>query len=182
VFSDLLGHPEVTEETVLAGRVGIMALHAGIESGTGMLAHRMAERTGASRYVVTQSDALRWHVPSAHYDPRESRSLASFLDHVTFAISLHGFGREHLPKTVLVGGGDTDLQQQFAPHLRRTTSVNVLAGDDVPPGLRGRHPHNPVNLVSGGGIQLEMSALCRENPLADQLIDSMVQFVDELRS
>ncbi len=178
MFSELLAHPEVTEETTLTGAVGVMALHAGMESGTGVLARQIAERTGASRYLVTQSPSLRWHVPSACYDPAASLSLSAFLDHVEFVVSLHGFGREHLPRTVLVGGANRVLPSQMARHLHRTTSMNILTGPAVPSGLRGRHPNNPVNLAFGGGVQLELSMACREGALAEELVDSIATFID----
>lgn len=177
MFRSLLAHPEVTEEATLATSVGVMALHAGIESGTGILAERIAERTGASRYLVTQSPSLRWHVPSTQYDPCASIRLSAFLHHVDFVVSLHGFGRKHLPRTILVGGADADVSVRIAGHLRRTTSMNILVGEDVPRGLRGRHPDNPVNLASQGGVQLELSATCRQGELGRELVESVSEFI-----
>ena len=177
VFDQLLAHPEVSEHLRLASTVGVMALHGGIEKETDAIAAEVASRTGASLYLVHQSERLRWHVPSIHYDPGASEQLASFLDHVDVAVSLHGFGRRHLRRAVLVGGASDSLSDDMSRRLRSATSLNVLTGDEIPPGLQGRHPANPVNLPSGGGVQLELSHSCRHVPHVEPLIDAISGFV-----
>ena len=177
MFDQLLAHPEVTEHLRLGSTVGVMALHGGIEKETDVIAAEIASRTDASLYVVRQSEQLRWHVPSIRYDPGASEQLAAFLDHVDVAVSLHGFGRHHLKRTVLVGGGSAELADDMSRRLRSTTDLNVLTGDEIPRGLRGRHPANPVNLPRGGGVQLELSHSCRHAPHVEPLIDAISGFL-----
>ena len=177
VFDQLLAHPEVSERLELASTVGVMALHGGIEKETDAIAAEVASRTGASLYLVHQSERLRWHVPSIQYDPGASEQLASFLDHIDVAVSVHGFGRRHLKRTVLVGGASDALAAEMSHRLRSTTSLNVLTGDAIPPGLEGRHPSNPVNLPRGGGVQLELSHSCRHAPHVEPLIDAVSSFL-----
>jgi phage replication-related protein YjqB (UPF0714/DUF867 family) len=154
-----------------------MALHGGIERETETIAAEIAARTGASLYLVHQSESLRWHVPSIRYDPAASERLASFLDHVDVAVSVHGFGRRHLKRTVLVGGASEGLAVEMSLQLRTSTSLNVLTGDEIPAGLKGRHPANPVNLPRGGGVQLELSHSCRHAPHVEPLIETVSAFV-----
>ena len=177
VFDQLLAHPEVTEHLRLASNVGVMALHGGIEKETDTIAAEVAARAGASLYLVHQSEHLRWHVPSIQYDPAASQQLSSFLDHVDVAVSLHGFGRRHLKRTVLVGGASDGLAAEMSRRLRGATSLNVLTGDEIPRGLEGRHPANPVNLPRGGGVQLELSHGCRHAPHVGRLIDAVTGFL-----
>lgn len=181
VFDHLLAHPEVSEHLRLASNVGVMALHGGIEKETEKIAADVASRTGASLYLVHQSERLRWHVPSIQYDPGASEQLASFLDHIDVAVSVHGFGRSHLKRTVLVGGASDGLADEMSQRLRDTTTLNVLTGDEIPPGLEGRHPANPVNLPRGGGVQLELSHSCRHAPHVGPLIDAIAGFVLDRR-
>lgn len=181
VFDELLAHPEVSEHLELASTVGVMALHGGIEKETDKIAAEVASRTGASLYLVHQSERLRWHVPSIRYDPAHSDRLARFLDHVEIAVSFHGFGRRHLKRTVLVGGGSTGLAAEVSQRLRGATGLNVLTGDEIPPGLKGRHPANPVNLPRGGGVQLELSHSCRHAPYVEPLIDTISGFIRDWR-
>ncbi len=154
-----------------------MALHGGIEKETDAIASAIAARTGASLYLVHQSERLRWHVPSIQYDPGASELLAQFLDHIDVAVSLHGFGRKHLMRTVLVGGGSKELASEMSDRLRQSTELTILTGEQIPPGLKGRHPANPVNLPRGGGVQLEMSHGCRHTPHVEPLIDAVAGFV-----
>lgn len=178
MLADLLNHDSVTETVEIAGPIGVMALHGGLEADTETIAARIAARSGASRYTVTQGPDLRWHVPSIAYDPAESAALTEFLTHVRAVVSLHGFGRAHLRHTVLVGGRNRDLGEEVADALRRRTELTVLDGDDVPEGLRGTHPANPVNLAERAGVQLELSPGCRAEPHVDRLIDTVSAVID----
>jgi len=75
MFDELLATTGV-EETVRPGsRVGVCALHGGLEQGTAEIAETVARRAGASFYAVVQPDDLRWHVPSHRYDPAVSDEL-----------------------------------------------------------------------------------------------------------
>ena len=180
MFDQLLAHPEVSEHLRLTSNVGVMALHGGIEKETDAIAAEVASRAGASLYLVHQSERLRWHVPSIQYDPGASEQLATFLGHVDVAVSVHGFGRRHLERTVLVGGASDGLAAEMSRRLRSATSLNVLTGDEIPRGLKGRHPANPVNLTRGGGVQLELSHSCRYAPHVEPLVDAISGFLRDL--
>src|SRR5665811_1784941 len=101
MLSDFIAHPDVRETMHLAGSVGVMAIHGGVERHTDSIAHTVADRTGASRSVVTQPPDLGWHIPSTGYDPGQSPALERFLARVGTVVSIHGFGREHMRRSVL---------------------------------------------------------------------------------
>jgi phage replication-related protein YjqB (UPF0714/DUF867 family) len=162
-WSDLLDHPDVVEVSVLAGPVGLMAFHGGLEGGTLEIATAAAAASGASLYTVAQPAGLRWHVPSNTVDPARSPALATWLVHVQVAIALHGYGRVARPRQVLLGGTNRDLAAQL-----RTALTGRLVGfeiiDDlplIPAELRGLHPANPVNRAAGGGVQVELPPSAR---------------------
>lgn len=162
MLRELLAHPGVVEELRLAGPVGVMALHGGIEEHTAGLARQIADRAGASLYVVEQPSHLAWHVPSTSFDPRDSHRLTRFLERARMVLSVHGFGRPHLRRTVLLGGRNRRLASELATELARRTDLVVV--DDlerIPRGLRGLHPANPVNLAERRGVQIELSASAR---------------------
>jgi phage replication-related protein YjqB (UPF0714/DUF867 family) len=159
VFADLLAHPGVTEELVVGSRFGVMAFHGGsLERMTEVIARRVAAASGSSLYVVAQPEDFRWHLPSQEFDPTHSARLTSFLDHVDVAMAIHGFGRPSMFTTVLLGGSNRSLAAEVAgaarPPLPEYSFVDDL--DAIPPELRGLHPDNPVNLVRGGGVQVEL--------------------------
>jgi phage replication-related protein YjqB (UPF0714/DUF867 family) len=161
-FSGLLATHGVEERTVLRSRFGFLALHGGLEQATAELATEAAARSGASLYAVVQPPDLRWHVPSHHFDPAQSEALAAFVDHVDVVVSLHGYGglrgSDDRWTTVLLGGGNRTLAAQLAVALRRALPHYTWLDDveRIPAHLRGVHPANPVNLVAGGGAQLEL--------------------------
>ena len=80
MLDELLATDGVLEESVLRGRVGFMALHAGLETATYEIASEAAEASGASFYAVRQPWSLYWHVPSIQFDPSLSPALSAFLD------------------------------------------------------------------------------------------------------
>lgn len=182
MLSDLIAHPDVCETMHLAGSVGVMAIHGGVERHTDSIAHAVADRTGASRYVVTQPPDLGWHIPSTGYDPDHSPALQRFLARVGAVVSIHGFGRDHLRRSVLVGGANASLREQMAEALGRHTTLDVVTGDGIPRGLRGTHPSNPVNLARSGGVQLELSHFCRTPPNVGPLIEALVEVVENAQS
>lgn len=159
-FAELLAHPEVVQTLELASRAGFLALHGGLEPGTGELASAAATRSGASSYVVRQPHDLKHHVPSVLADPADAPDLAAFLDHVEVVISVHGYWsrREELGHAILVGGARRQLVQELAWRLRRALpEVSVVDDPEaIPPDLRGLDPRNPVNRASAGGVQLEL--------------------------
>jgi len=160
VLAELLAHPGVEEEARLGSRFGVLAFHGGnLERGTDAIAAAAADAAGASLYAVRQPPDLRWHVPSVAFDPAHSPALAGFLDHVEVAVAVHGYGREGMWTTLLLGGTNRDLARRLGDELRAAlgggfTVVDELA--DVPVELRGVHPRNPVNRPAGGGVQLEL--------------------------
>ena len=165
MLRELLAHPLVSEEMRLGGPVGVMAIHGGIEAGTAEMARELVAATGASLYLVEQPGDLSWHLPSIHYDPAHSHRLSAFLGHVRTVVSLHGFGRVHLPRTVLVGGRNDALRTQVASGLRAGTGLRIVDDfEEIPRPLRGRHPANPVNIPVEAGVQLELSGTARLLP------------------
>ncbi len=171
LLAELLATEGVREEVAIRGQVGVMALHGGLEIATSSAARRCAELSGASLYTVEQPSDFRWHVPSTAFDPRESPGLERFLSHVLVAVSFHGFGRRRLEDSVLVGGRNTRLRRRIAYALDALTSLRVVTADDeIPAGLRGTHPANPVNLPSHGGVQLELSPQARRPEPLDELV------------
>lgn len=159
MFADLLREPGVVETCRLGTAFGFMAFHGGsLEVGTDLIAADAAERSGASLYTVSQPDDLNWHIPSKLVAPAASPALAEFLDHVDAVVALHGFGRDGLFTSLLLGGQDRALaawlRGQVAPALPHYDLIDDL--DAIPVALRGLHPDNPVNLARGGGVQLEL--------------------------
>ena len=159
MLSELLTHEGVEETAELRSTVGFMALHGGsLERGTAEIAHQAAHRAGASYYGVTQPEHLRWHVPSAAFDPDHSPTLAAFIDHVDVALAIHGYGRPELFTTVLLGGHNRTLCDRIARTLSRALPEYTFETDldRIPRELRGQNPANPVNLPRFGGAQIEL--------------------------
>ena len=158
-FADLLDHDGVEEDLVLRGTFGFMAFHGGnLEEGTDVIAAAAAEASGASLYAVRQPADLRWHIPSVEVVPDDSAALAAFLDHVDVAVAVHGFGRQGMWTTLLLGGRHRALATHVAGHLRATMPSYTVVDDldEIPPELRGVHRANPVNRCAAGGVQLEL--------------------------
>jgi phage replication-related protein YjqB (UPF0714/DUF867 family) len=172
VLDELLATEGVEERFAAGSRFGLCALHGGLEQGTAEVAEAAARASGASFYAVVQPEGFRWHVPSHRYDPSCSGALRAFVDHVDVVISVHGFGglrdADDRWTTALLGGTNRGLADELAaalatalPGYRWITDLGV-----IPPHLRGLHPGNPVNLVAGGGVQLELPPRVRR-PGAD---------------
>ena len=158
-FRTLLDTPGVVEHSVLRSSFGFMAFHGGnLERTTDEIAACAAERAGASLYTVTQPFPLREHLPSSSVRAEESAPLAAFLAHVDVVIAVHGYGREGLWTSMLLGGSNRPLARHLASHLR-IQLPNFAAIDDldeIPSELRGMHHHNPVNQPRLGGVQIEL--------------------------
>lgn len=159
MLRDLLRTEGVREDAVLRSRVGFLAVHGGsLERGTDLVAEAAAERAGASFYAVRQPEDLRWHLPSTAFDPAASPALASVLDHCDVVLSVHGFGREGMFTSLLLGGQNRRLAAHVASHLRAGlpgyAAVDDL--DAIPASLRGLHPDNPVNRTRRAGVQIEL--------------------------
>lgn len=158
-FARLLAEPGVEEERELRGPLGFLAFHGGsLERMTDVVAAAAAERSGASLYAVRQPPELRWHIPSTSVTPDASPALASFVEHVSVAIALHGFGRDGMWTSILLGGTNRRLASHVASRLRPALPDYGVVDDleSIPVELRGVHPRNPVNLPAGGGVQVEL--------------------------
>ena len=188
----------VVEHCVLRSqRVGFLSLHGGLEATTFEIAAEAARRSDASLYAVVQPEDLRWHLPSQRFDPTESLQLGAFCNHVTTAISLHGYGglvaREERWTTVVVGGSDrvaaASLSEALRVALPQYTFVDDL--DEIPVQYRGVHTANPVNRTRAGGVQLELPPRIRGNspvwaetprndhgfvPVTETLVDVLAAF------
>jgi phage replication-related protein YjqB (UPF0714/DUF867 family) len=143
----------------LRSSIGFLAFHGGsLERQTDVIAIDAAERAGASVYAVVQPPTMRWHIPSTSVSPEESEALRSFVDHVDVAIAIHGYGRDGFWTTLLLGGTNRPLAAHLASHLEPVLPDYSLVHDldAIPIDLRGVHPRNPVNLPTGGGVQLEL--------------------------
>jgi phage replication-related protein YjqB (UPF0714/DUF867 family) len=162
MLDELLATTGVEERLVPGSRVGVCALHGGLEQGTAEIAETVAMIAGASFYAVVQPDDLHWHVPSHRYDPALSDGLRAFLASIDVVISVHGFGgvrdADDRWTTALLGGTNRELAAELGatlstalPQYRWIADLEV-----IPRHLRGLHPANPVNLVPHGGVQLEL--------------------------
>lgn len=183
---------------MLGSRVGVMAYHGGdLEVGTDQIADLVVERTGASLYAIRQPDGMRHHLPSKRFRPEQSERLATFVDHVEVAVTLHGYGRRSMFRTVLLGGRNRPLAAIVARSLRRTLpSYEVIDDlDHIPAELRGVHLHNPVNLPAQQGVQVELPPRVRGNgpfwngwdggfptPHTERLVDGLVDAISAFRA
>ncbi len=150
----------------LRSRFGFLAFHGGsLEERTDVIAAAAAEQAGASYYGVLQPADLQWHIPSTQVGPADSSALGAFLDHVEVAVAVHGYGRMGYWTTLLVGGGNRDLAARLGVALAGALPAYQVVTDleRIPAGLRGLHRDNPVNLPSGGGVQLELPPRVRGN-------------------
>jgi len=158
-FARLLEQDGVREELKLRSTFGFMAFHGGrLEEVTDDVARTAAERSGASLYAVMQPESDQWHIPSHRVTVDQSRHLAAFMNHVDVVLSIHGYGRQHMWRTLLLGGQNRELAEHVAveliPRLHHYEIVTDL--DTIPAPLRGLHDRNPVNQVRGGGVQIEL--------------------------
>lgn len=159
VLADLLACPGVVEEAGLGTSMGVLAYHGGsLERVTDVVAREVADRTGASYYAVVQPEGLEHHIPSTAIDPRDSVALRAVLDRVDTVVTIHGYGRRHLVRTILVGGRNRALAAHVGDRLRAGLPDFDVVDDlqVIPAGLRGLHARNPVNLPANAGVQLEL--------------------------
>jgi phage replication-related protein YjqB (UPF0714/DUF867 family) len=158
-FAELLALPDVHEHVFLGSTFGYMAFHGGnLERMTDEIATVAAERSGASLYTVVQDYPLREHLPSTQVSPDASPKLAGFLAHVDVVIAIHGYGRQGMWTSLLLGGRNRVLANQLGDNLRAALPdyeiVDELA--DVPTDLSGQHRDNPCNRPRLAGVQLEL--------------------------
>lgn len=147
-------------------RFGFMAFHGGsLEERTDLIAAQAAQGSGASYYAVLLPADLQWHIPSTKVRAADSQKLAAFLDHVDEVVAVHGFGRDGLWTSLLVGGSNRALAEHVAEAMTSALpAYTVLTDlDQIPAGLRGLHPDNPCNQPRNGGVQLELPPRVRGN-------------------
>lgn len=166
-LAELLRQSDVDEVLELRSpHLGFMAFHGGrLEKATDAVASEAAEHCGASYYGIVQHTDPVTHVSSKYVDPRESKQLAAFLDHVETVITIHGYGRQRLRWSLLLGGRNRTIAAHVAGHLRKgLPQYDVLDDlDAIPRELAGQHEDNPVNRARGGGVQIELPPLLRWN-------------------
>ena len=187
-FAELLATPGVHEESVLRSTFGFMAFHGGnLERITDDIARTAAERSGASYYGVIQDYPLREHLPSIEVNPRSSPVLAAFVAHVDIVVAIHGYGRDGLWTSLLLGGTNRELASAvarvLAPKLPGYTIIDDL--ETIPKELRGLHPQNPVNLPRLGGVQIELPPRIRgltPGAASMERIDGRIAPTDDLIS
>lgn len=181
-WGELLSHPEVEERSVIGRRFGLMAFHGGLEVGTAEIAESAAAASGASLYVVEQPAALRWHVPSHAVAPAESPLLKAWLAHVDVVIALHGYGRLHQPRRILLGGRNRALAARLGTYLcHRLPRLRVVTDlDEIPKELRGLHRDNPVNRAPNRGVQVELPPSARDRRLDRRAPDRVSEALADL--
>ena len=71
---------------------------------------------------------------------------------------MHGYGRDGMWTSLLLGGRDRALAQELGAALRPALAGYEVVDDldAIPVDLRGLHAENPVNKVRAGGVQLEL--------------------------
>jgi phage replication-related protein YjqB (UPF0714/DUF867 family) len=164
VLSDLLARDDVTEELDLRSRFGFMAFHGGtLERATDVIAREAAAQADASYYGVVQTAEEPVHFPSTDVHPTHSDSLARFFDHVDVVVTVHGYGRRQLMRTVLLGGRNRELAEHVASRARAALPGYTFRTDlaSMPKGLTGQHRRNPVNLPPQQGLQIELPPALR---------------------
>jgi phage replication-related protein YjqB (UPF0714/DUF867 family) len=161
-FADMLARTDVRLRP--GGRVGVLALHGGLEGGTAELADALAGDTGCAALTFRQDDG-DWslHLPSTAYDPGLCPPLARFLSAVEVVVSVHGYQDRTREERVLLGGRNRRLAAvtgariaEYAPDYRTVVRLR-----EIPPHLRGVEPANPVNRAPGSGVQLELPPRAR---------------------
>lgn len=166
-FREFLARDEVIERCRIGSRFGVMAYHGGnLERTTDAIANAVAEKTGASLYTVTQAHPHRHHLPSIDIDPHQSDALRAFFEQVDIVVTVHGYGRRHLWRHLLLGGQNRALALHLAKHLRSDLSSRYRVIDDldeIPKPLRGQHARNPVNRPADSGVQIELPPTLRWN-------------------
>ena len=159
MLAELLASPGVREECVLRSTFGFMAFHGGsLEEMTDVIAADAAERSGASYYGLLQPEDLQWHIPSHKLSPKDSPAMQAFIDHVDVVVTVHGFGRQALFTSLLLGGRNRALAAHVARFLQpRLPAYEIRSDlDTIPADLRGQHLANPVNLPRHQGVQIEL--------------------------
>ena len=158
-FGRLLAEPGVVEHCELRSRFGFMAFHGGaLERQTDRIARAAADASDASLYVIEHPPPEPAHFPSTDVRRDQSPILHGFLDHVEVVVTIHGFGRQGLFTSLLLGGRNRGLAATMRAALSDALPDYQIVDDldAIPRELRGLHHANPVNVPPDGGVQLEL--------------------------
>ena len=164
--TSLLETSDAYEELEIRSKVGLMAYHGGtLEKATDAIARETAALCGASYYGLIQTNDDPLHFPSTKLFEYASENLNVFFRHVRVVITIHGYGREHLFHSVLLGGRNRALASHLASFLKMALPDYSFENDleQIPKELRGLHPKNPVNIPALTGVQVELPPTLRWN-------------------
>ena len=164
--TSLLEASDAYEELEIRSEIGLMAYHGGtLEKATDAIARETAELCGASYYGLIQTNDDPLHFPSTKLFEYASENLNVFFRHVKIVITIHGYGREHLFHSVLLGGRNRALASHLASFLKMALPDYSFENDleQIPKELRGLHPKNPVNIPALTGVQVELPPTLRWN-------------------
>ena len=164
--ASLLETSDAYEELEIRSEVGLMAYHGGtLEKATDAIARETAELCGASYYGLIQTNDDPLHFPSTKLFEYASENLNIFFQHVRVVITIHGYGREHLFHSVLLGGRNRALASHLASFLKMALPDYSFENDleQIPKEIRGLHPKNPVNIPALTGVQVELPPTLRWN-------------------
>ena len=162
----ILETSDAYEELEIRSKVGLMAYHGGtLEKATDAIARETAALCGASYYGLIQTNDDPLHFPSTKLFEYASENLNVFFQHVRVVITIHGYGREHLFHSVLLGGRNRALASHLASFLKMALPDYSFENDleKIPKELRGLHPKNPVNIPALTGVQVELPPTLRWN-------------------
>ena len=162
----ILETSDAYEELEIRSKVGLMAYHGGtLEKATDAIARETAALCGASYYGLIQTNDDPLHFPSTKLFEYASENLNIFFQHVRVVITIHGYGREHLFHSVLLGGRNRALASHLASFLKMALPDYSFENDleQIPKELRGLHPKNPVNIPALTGVQVELPPTLRWN-------------------
>ena len=162
----ILETSDAYEELEIRSKVGLMAYHGGtLEKATDAIARETAALCGASYYGLIQTNDDPLHFPSTKLFEYASENLNVFFQHVRVVITIHGYGREHLFHSVLLGGRNRALASHLASFLKMALPDYSFENDleQIPKELRGLHPKNPVNIPALTGVQVELPPTLRWN-------------------
>ena len=162
----ILETSDAYEELEIRSKVGLMAYHGGtLEKATDAIARETAALCGASYYGLIQTNDDPLHFPSTKLFDYGSENLNVFFQHVRVVITIHGYGREHLFHSVLLGGRNRALASHLASFLKMALPDYSFENDleQIPKELRGLHPKNPVNIPALTGVQVELPPTLRWN-------------------
>src|SRR5215204_5817921 len=154
-FGRALSEPGAVERVELRSTFGFMAFHGGaLERQTDRIATAAAAAAGASLYVLTHPEPDPPHFPSTTVNGDASPALRSFLAHVRIVVTIHGYGRDGMFTSLLLGGRNRELAASLRAALAEALPDYEIVDDldAIPRELRGLRADNPVNAPAWGGV------------------------------